>query len=188
MPRRGREGQDARPGPAFFGMTGWLFADLLLALAVIFLVANTVAHVPAPPPTPTPTPLATATPAPPNVLDLDYIIVQLTQVDYAGLHQKNPGAIEAIERQIITDPRLMGKCAGLVLSFGGSVGESNGIGTQAATDVDEIVLPRLGKTDHKDFRTFAVAISRPFFAPTKPVGSIELDVYVYKTADACTAH
>jgi hypothetical protein len=169
-------------------MTGWLFADLLLALAVIFLVANSVAHVPAPPSIPTPTPVATATPAPLPVLDLNYIEVPLTQVDYAKLHQKDPSAIAAIEEQIIANPNLAGKCAGLVLTFGGSAGDSNGVGTQAANDVDKIILPRLGTIDHKEFRSFAVAVSRPFFAPGQPVGQILLDVYVYKTADACAVH
>jgi hypothetical protein len=174
-------------------MTGWLFADLLLALAMIFLVANSVAHVPAPPPTPTPTPAPTltpsptATPAPLNVLDLNYIEVSITQVDYAKLHQKDPGVIEAIESQIIANSRLKGRCAGLVLTFGGSAGNSNGVGTQAADDVDNIILPRLGKTDHTSYRTFTVAVSRPFFAPGQPVGQILLDVYVYKKADACAA-
>lgn len=188
MPRRGQEGQDERPAPAFFGMTGWLFADLLLALAMIFLVANSVAHIPPPPSAPTPTPLPTATPAPLSVLDLHFIEVPLKQVDYAKLHQKDSGTIEAIERQIIANPKLEGKCAGLVLTFGGSAGDSNGVGTQAATDVNNNVLSRLGVIDYTEYRTFTVAVSRPFFAPTQPVGQILLDVYVFKTADACAAH
>ena len=42
-------------------MAGWLFADLLLGLAMFFLVANSVGITPLP--TPSPTPTATSTPA-----------------------------------------------------------------------------------------------------------------------------
>ncbi len=45
--RRRREGRD------MILLGGWLFADLLLGLAMLFLTANTVGT---PPPTPTPTP------------------------------------------------------------------------------------------------------------------------------------
>jgi hypothetical protein len=70
--RRGREGRNV-------ALVGWLFADLLLALAMIFLVANATAKVTAIAPTPTPAPTAiptaTPTPMPPpsiNPKDLDW--------------------------------------------------------------------------------------------------------------------
>lgn len=45
-------------------LAGWLFADLLLGLAMLFFVFNTVGTKPTPPPRATYTPLPTYTPAP----------------------------------------------------------------------------------------------------------------------------
>jgi len=45
-------------------MAGWLFADLLLGLSMLFLIANTVGPKPLPTPTFTPTPTYTITPSP----------------------------------------------------------------------------------------------------------------------------
>ncbi len=50
-------------------LAGWIFADLMLGLAVLFFAANTVGSLPPsptplPPPTPTATPIPTATPTP----------------------------------------------------------------------------------------------------------------------------
>lgn len=45
-------------------LAGWLFADLLLGLAMLFFVFNTVGTKPTPPPHPTYTPLPTYTPVP----------------------------------------------------------------------------------------------------------------------------
>lgn len=62
---------------------GWLFADLLLGLAMIFLVANTVG---APPPTPTPTPT-------PNEL-------ATAEASFAAQQAENQATREAMESNI----------------------------------------------------------------------------------------
>lgn len=169
--------RDARPTPAFFGSAGWLFADLLLALAMIFLVANSVGHVQQPtPPTPTPTLTPSPTPVPKlPVLDLNYIKVTV-RVDYAALHSGNRAAIQDVERQVRNVSGLSGRRAGLVLTFGGSAGDSNGLGLQAAKDVDARVLQDLGRQGF----VFGGTVYREFFATDKPVGTVELDIYVFK--------
>jgi hypothetical protein len=62
---------------------GWLFADLLLGLSMLFLVANTVGSEP---PTPTPTP------------DPDYRAT--ATVEFANQQAENQGTVDALEDQI----------------------------------------------------------------------------------------
>lgn len=165
--------RDSRPSPALFGAAGWLFADLLLALAVIFLVTNTAGHLSAAPTTAhaTPTPRPTAPPA----LDLTPITLTVS-VDYAQLHANDPAAIASVEQQVRGDGRLSGRRAGLVLIFGGVQGATEGAGLQAAQDVATLVLPRLGAQGF----VFSGTVYRAFFATNQPAGSVELDVYVFR--------
>lgn len=166
-----------RPSPLFFGAAGWLFADLLLALAMIFLVANSVGNVrPAPTPTPTPTVTPSPTPIPKlPVLDLHYIVV-IVQVDYGALESGDPAAIQSVEQQVRAAPALNGRHAGLVLTFGGSIGGAESDGLQAATAIDTKVLPDLGQQGFVFYGT----VYREFFATDKPLGTLELDIYVFK--------
>jgi len=100
---------------------GWLFADLLLMLAMLFLVANT-GYIPALqiskptpivkpiPPTPTPTLVS---------LDLNPIEFNLTNIDYKTLLSSHPqSAIAAIQNQVKVQKQLWGRRAALVLAFG----------------------------------------------------------------------
>src|SRR5579883_3188347 len=71
---------------------GWLFADLLLALTVIFLVANATGTIALPPrhqgKTPTPVRLITPTPTPtavPLSIDPHDLNLQFTIADYTDL-------------------------------------------------------------------------------------------------------
>src|SRR5947209_782920 len=113
-------------------LSGWLFADLLLALVVIFLAANTVGvkPQPIPTPTPTPTPTATATPTPtptptaitptplPRLeLSKNRVIVS---IDANGLLNNTPGAINDLKQKIRAQALLRGRTAGLVIAYGGA--------------------------------------------------------------------
>ena len=172
-----RREHDERPSPAFFGAAGWLFADLLLALAMIFLVANSRADI-KPLPTPVVSPTVTPSPTPlpkPPVLDLHYITVTI-QVDYGALNSGDTATVAKVEHQIRTDSRLRGRRAGLVLTFGGSQNGSNATALQAAKDMDKQVLQDLGGQNY----VFNGTVYREFFATDKPAGTIELDVYVFK--------
>lgn len=178
---------DDRPTPYFFGAAGWLFADLLLALAVVFLVANSVGQPPLPPtsatptptftptpsPTPSPTPIPTPTPLPQG-LDRNYITVNV-RVDYNLLATGDPGTIGAIQQQLLSDPRLAGKSAGLVITLGGSSGGTNENGLDSATRVDDALAASAAQSS-----LFQDTVYRPFFNTGASLGQIEVDVYVFK--------
>src|SRR5579859_1550016 len=82
---------------------GWLFADLLLALAMLFLAANTIGIKP-PPPSPTPnpvTPTATTAPTPTPLprLELNFHEFHIV-VDPVGLLNNSEGALNAVKQQV----------------------------------------------------------------------------------------
>lgn len=127
-----RGGRDERPTPLLFGAAGWLFADLLLALAMLFLVANSVGSYPPPAPTPTPRPTPTITPTSPPVicgLNPHSITVPLTVGNDGALRVSDPGAEGAFASQAKGAlAQYSGKVAGFVEVFGGSTGSiSDGV-------------------------------------------------------------
>src|SRR5947209_7808383 len=107
---------------------GWLFADLLLALAMIFLIANTIE--PARPPKPTPTPKPTKVvvkPTPtvaPRIVESTYCEIILN-VDANGLINDSPSAITDAEKQIRSNSFLKGRRAGLAIVYGGTPNEND---------------------------------------------------------------
>ena len=183
--------QDGRPSSLFFGATGWLFADLLLALTILFLVANTFGQRPPPPPvckTPpaqpttacvTPTPTATLTPTPtpqPPPLNLQYHPVTLTDVDYVRLQNGDQGEISHLEDEVRQYPGLAGRQAGLVITFGGSSGTGNqDFGTGVAEAFDHDVLKALGMQGF----VFLNTVYREFHDLNAPPSTIEADVYLF---------
>ena len=176
MPRRSSK---IGVGPNLFGATGWLFADLFLALAMAFLVANTVGNVPPPSAriTPTPTPTLSPTPIPPRALDLKPISVTL-HVNTNALLADNPQEINAIEQQMRAVSQLSGRSAGLVIAFGGASGTSPATGTQVAAKVDHDVLQALGAQGF----VFQNTVYREFFNLDDPPSVVNIDVYVFKEA------
>lgn len=99
-------------GP-FSMAAGWLFADLLLVLAMLFLAANTVGiHPPPPPATPTPTP--------------QKVLAQLEQAKHRfvvlvsrdAFLKGNPGAVASVKQQISGKPFLKGRSVGLIVAYG----------------------------------------------------------------------
>jgi hypothetical protein len=168
-------GRSDAAGTSVFGSTGWLFADLMLALVMAFLVANTVGRPPDPLPAPPDPPTAEpAPPAPAPVLDLQPILERLV-VDTAGLQRRDPVAIEAVRAQLRGDQRLASRRAGLVLSFGGANDGNNARAIQAAKDV-AAVMSGLGDEGF----VFKDAVHRPFLALNEPPDIVEVDVYVFK--------
>ena len=114
MPARyRRHGPRRDSGPSLFGSIGWLFADLMLALALAFLLATMVSTIPpavAPKPHVTATPTKTNQPGP--ALDLHYVPVTLS-IDPSAV------SANAVERLLLSNPALKGRRAGLVILFGG---------------------------------------------------------------------
>lgn len=170
--RRGRSN-----GHTLFGMTGWLFADLFVALAMAFLVANTVGQLLPPIVKHTPPPTPTVIPTPTQLPALDLKPISLTiQMDYQGILSGNAGAIAAAEQQLRAATQLHGHRAGLVLTFGGS----NGVGTTAALQIAQQfnarVLANLGSQGY----VFIETVYRSFFSLGTDPGQVQIDVYVFK--------
>ena len=152
MSRRNRRRPAARHGMSgntLFGSTGWLFADLLLALALAFLLATTVNTPPPAPPhppgptasqTPTPTPSATKGP-PQQALDLTPVPVTLT-IDPSNVSSG------AIRQKILSVSTLRGQHAGLVLIFAGGDVSSSSWG-----QIDTVVWGILKKMTPLFYRT-----------------------------------
>lgn len=166
-------------GINLFNATGWLFADLFVALAMAFLVANTVGTIPPPvvhaAPTPTHAPMITPTPIPPHALDLKPITVTL-QIDPSALLADSPQEISSIEQQVRAVPQLTGRSAGLVLAFGGASGVTPSYGLQVAQKVDADVLTALGAQGF----VFQNTVYREFFNLDNPPSTVSIDIYVFK--------
>ena len=128
--------QGESTGHSFFGGTGWLFADLMVALTMVFLVATTVgfpakpaaAHRPAPNQSPAPK-------KPEPALDLTPVKVTISNFDYNGLLSNSPGAINSVRNSVLKDSRLKSREAGLILLFGGA----------GPNDSDEVTALKIDK-------------------------------------------
>ncbi len=172
MRRRGRgRGMSA----LLFGATGWLFADLFIALTMGFLVANTVGQVVPPRAKPTPTPTAIPTPTQLPTLDLQPVSLHL-HVDYQALLQGDPAAIAGAEIQVRAVPQLRGRRAGLVLTFGGTQGVGPAVALQVAKQLDDSVLTDLGNQHY----VFTGTVYREFINLDNGPDDIQVDVYVFK--------
>src|SRR5436305_10137049 len=114
MKKRAREDLNK----TFTGLAGWLFADLLLALAILFLIANTL---PQPkPPEVGPTPTATATPVvvPPS-LEQQWHRFNLN-IDPQKLLSNDAGEKNAVIQHVMEQGFLKNRRAGLMVVYGGA--------------------------------------------------------------------
>lgn len=163
-----------------FGSIGWLFADLMFALAMAFLVATTVGQPPRPDavahastaPSRSRSPAPTRSPEP--VLELNPVEITLT-VDPRGLLTGNASAKAALARAIRRDSRLSGRRAGLVLTFGGALNGSQGQAIAIANQADN-VLRGLGAQGY----VFRGTVYRPFLALNASPSALKVDVYLFK--------
>jgi hypothetical protein len=105
---------------SLFSIAGWLFADLLLALAVIFISANTLGARPVKavrPATPQP---STVTPQVTPVLELHFHRFVLHIANPIRLLADDSTAIAQLKEQVTNEPELQGRQAGLVIAYGGA--------------------------------------------------------------------
>lgn len=133
---------------------GWLFADLLLVLSIVFMIS----YVPPPPapaakPTPTPTPTPTR---PPNSLVLDRNVVQLNLniQEPAKLSQGDPAArsqLSTLVRQRIVELQLQKRRAGIVIAYGGTVTKTANDDTALAFAIDRSVYSVLADLGQQKF-------------------------------------
>ena len=117
---------------------GWLFADLLLALAVLFLLANTVGSPLKPMPTPTQIP--TQLPR----LELTFHEFKIN-IDPNALLNDSQSTINAVKQQVRAQAFLQGRSAGLVIVYGGAPDTSQIGQAQAIAGKVYNVLKMLGK-------------------------------------------
>jgi|GEM_PF-1178436 hypothetical protein len=168
-------------GHSLFGGTGWLFADLLLALALAFLLATTVGS--APPKTPpktSPTALPThkqggGSPQQPPPLELDPAHITFTIADPAGLAAGSSSAVAAVRATILQKTRgIKSRSAGIVLLFGDD--SSDPTYEQVDQGVENILksLSGTGPLFHQETRYVSFLNLR---GPTQ----FAMDVYLFST-------
>ncbi|KDN21858.1 hypothetical protein DV20_13085 [Amycolatopsis rifamycinica] len=133
---------------------GWIFADTLLVLVVIFLATQTGGAVQKPP-APRATPTTTATPKPvTRGVDSGFVCFRVTTNPALLTGSPSPQRdehLKAIERQVgdrLAQPDLKGRRAGVVLSFG--VAEQPQVGVARANAFNAEILPRLGAFATRD--------------------------------------
>ena len=174
---------------SFIASVGWLFADMLLVLTMVFL-ASTAFVLPKPPAKHTVS-RATATSSPsltPTIAHLDKTPCDffLQNLDYNGL-LKNPPSTSAINtsmQKVKEQPCLQKRQtrqAGLVLAFGGAQAPNGAlnpdVGQKIAGRIDDIVLPKLGDQDH--FVFFKGTVYDAYHDLGEPYGTVELVIYLF---------
>ncbi|WP_113705627.1 hypothetical protein [Nonomuraea lactucae] len=174
------------PGNLVFGTIGWLFADLMVALVMAFLVATTVggqkpeAPPPEPSPTMTPTPTPSPTPTPtPTVepgIEQRPVKVTLRGVDWAGLLAGSKAAEADLRRKIQAKEQLKDRHAGLVLAFGGGGAQDRDRAQNIARKANA-VFKKLGK---QNFSVFHGTVFVPYVNFYNSMSTVSLDVYMFK--------
>lgn len=187
--RRRTSARYGTSGHSMFFSTGWLFADLLLALALAFLLATTVGTPPkaspgqstpsgtvspssSPSSSPSPSPSPTGHPQP--ALDFGFVDVKVTINPYDVLAGK-PSAIDPILAAVAAKRQLKGRVAGLVLLF---AGDDNSAFTQWLQLDQEAwdLLHRSGKN-----KAIFNAVPRDFQTHGGPSSEFDLQIYLFRT-------
>lgn len=171
MSRRGRYAHDSTVA------VGWLFADLLLALAMIFLIANTTNSAPkvVAKVKPTPTPTLTLSPTPIPRLETHYKRI-IIQVDTNGLLQGDKDTINQVKQQIRWRKILQGHDVGLVIAYGGAptVDDIETAKTIASKMYD--VMRSLGK---EHFAFGKASYYDPVYNLGASIDEITIDVFLF---------
>ena len=163
-----------------FGGTGWLFADLLLALALAFLLATTVGVTPPKAPSKPPRPpVVPSTPGgshpkqtPP--LELDPVHVTFTVADPASLVAGSSSAVTSVRATILQKTHgIKTRSAGIVLLFGGN-GSQYPTWDQMDASVEKILksLSGPGRLFHLETRYV------PFLNLAGP-SQFSMDIYLF---------
>jgi hypothetical protein len=102
---------------------GWLFADLLLALGMLFLISSTVGapfHASSPTPNPTHTPTPTRST---RILEHNYCQIVLTASDPTAIGTDQGSTNKQLEPQLLKMAFLHGRKVGIAIAYGG-IGEN----------------------------------------------------------------
>jgi hypothetical protein len=168
-----------RKGPLIVA-AGWLFADMLLALAMLFLAANTLAIHPPPLPTRTPTLLTatstpTPTPTPAPYLEQTFHRFKIA-VDASGLLSGSQNARNAVAQQVEAQSFLQGRKAGLAIVYGGAPNDSQIVRAEDIANKVYDILHGLGKQN----QTFTY-ISRydPLYLLGGDSNTVFIDIFLF---------
>ncbi len=149
---------------------GWLFADLLLALAMLFLAANTIAI--------KPTLKATPTAAPTTLprLELNYHTLVLN-VDSNGLLNNSQSAIDNVKQQVrhLLSP-YKNRRAGLVLAYGGAPTDND---IRTALKVAGKVEDILKTFEQENFVFVKTVYHEPYHNLGVSLDNVTLEVYLF---------
>lgn len=129
---------------SFSMSAGWLFADLLLVLAMLFLAANTMGiHPPPPPARPTPTPTPQKVLA---QLEQTYheFVVHVNRADFLA---NKAAAIDTVKEQISSQAFLKGRSAGLMIAYGTASSNCNNENAYGVAQKVYSLVHQLGKSD-----------------------------------------
>ncbi|HEU0001511.1 MAG TPA: hypothetical protein VFQ36_11455 [Ktedonobacteraceae bacterium] len=160
---------------------GWLFADLLAALMVIFLAAQP-AFPKIIPKTPTPvlkpTVTTTPTPTPEPRLDFNYHSFRMDTVDYAGILANKPSAVQAVEQFINSQSLLRNRSAGLVIVYDGAstdadIGDAETIGQAVIDNVLKVMGRRGGPFQRASYYT-------PIYLFGPGHNTVVMDIYLFQ--------
>ena len=186
---RRRAGLRADSGHLLFGGTGWLFADLMVAIAMAFLVASTVGF----PPvhhkavkSRSHQPARHVVKPPQPALDFGYVTIELT-IDPTALLNRDASLADSVRSQVGKSGKLKAKCAdepepgcvGLVLLFGGDPQVTSGIAYSYAQRLDTAMGTVLQGLGQQGFY-FQRAIFRNFVNYGAQTTKFELQIYVFK--------
>ena len=167
-----------------FGIAGWLFADLSLALALLFAasvlpgVASQPAgaespaptRVPTSQPTPSPSPSPSPTPRPTQCRRTAVL------VKHRAIVRASPaGARPTAKRLLAPFEKHPGQQVGLLLTYGH--GTTPAAGQALAAEVNGILRRQLPD------QVTPTTIVESFFSDVGPLGSVTFDIYLL--ADSC---
>lgn len=168
---------------SFSMSAGWLFADLLLVLAMLFLAANTMGIHP-PPPTPTPTPIVHVTPPPQQrVLEHTYCEIFIDDNDATRFSTDINFAEQIFEPQILAKaPYLNGRQVGLAIASGGTDADNTGLGISLAAMTYRVLQDMGNKGSIFKVTSYYGAL----FSLGTPSRKITLDIYLIVRSDTAT--
>ncbi len=153
---------------------GWLFADLLLVLAMLFLAANTMGTHPPPAP-------VRATPTPMAIPQLEQTYHRFTvKVDTQALLNNDSNSVNWVIKQVTGQSFLKGRSAGLIIAYGGSPDDGSIPNAEnIAKKVYSIVLG-LGTPGSKYYNTFSnIRKYDPLYILGGDVNSISIDIFLF---------
>jgi hypothetical protein len=166
----------------FFGISaGWLFADMMLALAMVFLAANTMTplsprHIQI-----TPTPTATPTPSA-RILETNYCQLILEDGDPGRFSRDKNFAIKTLEPQITRIGFIQHRKVGIAIAYGGVDDMTDSAqqkqGTDMAANVYK-VLQDLGQKEQGQIIPFkGTSYYEPLFTGYHPSHQVVIDIYL----------